>query len=60
MQNLMSRVNPIHCRLRREIRSINKKIAEKEKEKFAIEEKYRGMVGRSKKDDIKRKNDIER
>ena len=56
----MSRVNPIHCRLRRKIRSINKKIAEKEKEKFAIEEKYRGMVGRSKKDDIKRKNDIER
>ena len=44
----MSRVNPIHCRLRRKIRSINKKIAEKEKEKFAIEEKYRGMVGRSK------------
>ena len=54
----MSRVNPVHSRLRRKIKSINKKIAEKKKEKFTIEEKYRGMIGRSKKDDTKRKKMI--
>ena len=31
MQNLMSRVNPVHNGLKRKIKSINKKIIEKEK-----------------------------
>ena len=60
MQNLMSRVNPVHNRLKRKIKSITEKIAEKEKQIFDIEEKYRGIMGKPKKDDIKRKKDIER
>lgn len=60
MQNLMSRVNPIHNRLKRKIKSINEKITKKEKEIFDIEEKYRGVKGKPKKDDIKRNKDIKR
>ena len=36
MQNLMSRVNPVHNRLKRKIKSINEKITEKEKQIFDI------------------------
>ena len=60
MQNLMSRVNPVHNRLKRKIKKINKQIAEKEKEKFDIEEKYRGVLGKPNKNDAKRIKDIKR
>lgn len=60
MHNLMSRVNPVHNRLKRKIKSLNKKITKKEKEKFDIEEKYRGIMGKPKKDDFERIKDIKR
>ena len=59
MQNLMSRENPVHSLLKRKIKSINKKIAEKEKKNLLLKIKNRGMISRSKKDDTKRKKDIE-
>ena len=58
MQNLMSKINPAHNSLKRKIKSINKKIDKKENELIVLNEKYAGCIGRSKKDDKKRKKDI--
>ena len=58
MQNLMSKLNPVHNRLKRKIKSINKKISDKNVKLTDLENKYIGCVGRPKKTDNKRKNDI--
>ena len=60
MQNLMAKLNPVHNRLKRKIKSINKKIAKKENELAVLEKKYEGCVGRPKRGDTKRKNDIKK
>ena len=49
MQNLMSKLNPVHNRLKRKIKSINTKIIKKENELTVLEKKYKGCVGRPKK-----------
>lgn len=60
MQNLMSKLNPVHNRLKRKIKSINTKIIKKENELTVLEKKYEGCIGRPKKEDIKRKNDLDK
>ena len=58
MQNLMSKLNPVHNRLKRKIKSINSKISDKNVNLTDLENKYKGCVGRPKETDNKRKNDI--
>lgn len=60
MQNLMSKINPVHNRLKRRIKTINKEIIEKEEKLVDLTKKYKNCIGRPKKDDKQRKNDIER
>ena len=59
MQNLMSKLNPVHNRLKRKIKSINNKIFKKENELEVLEKKYEGCVGRPNNEDTRRKKDIE-
>lgn len=60
MQNLMSKINPVHNRLKRRIKTINKEIHEKEDKLEMLRKKYKGCVGKPKNEDKKRKNDIEK
>lgn len=60
MQNLMSRVNPVHRKLRKRIKEINELLEEKEPEFNELWEKYRGCYGRIAKEDVERRMDYER
>ena len=60
MQNLMAKINPVHNRLKRRIKTINKEIYEKEEKLDDIEKKYKNCVGRPKNEDKPRKNDIKK
>ena len=60
MQNLMAKVNPIHNRLKRRIKTINKELPKKEEKLERLRKKYEGCVGRPKNEDTQRKNDIKR
>ena len=60
MQNLMSRVNPVHNKLKRRIKKINEYISTKEKDLEVLKEKYAGCIGRPRKNDQQRKNDIKK
>ena len=60
MQNLMAKINPVHNRLKRRIKTINKKLNEKIEELDDLRKKYKGNVGRPKKEDKKRKKDIKK
>ena len=56
----MSKINPAQNRLKRRIKTINKEIIEKEEKLADLTKKYKNCIGRPKKDDKQRKNDIER
>ena len=60
MQNLMAKINPVHNRLKRRIKTINKKLNEKIEELDDLRKKYKGYVGRPKKEDKKREKDIKK
>ena len=60
MQNLMVKINPVHNRLKRRIKTINKEIHEKEEKLAVLKKKYKGCVGKPKNEDKRRKNDIEK
>ena len=60
MQNLMSKINPIHNRLKRRIKKINNEIYEKESKLDTLKKKYEGCTGRPKKEDKKREKDIKK
>ena len=59
MQNLMVKLNPVHNKLKRKIKSITNKIIKKENELVVLKKKYES-VGKPKKEDTRRKNDIKK
>ena len=50
----MAKINPVHNHLKRRIKTINKKLNEKIEELDDLRKKYKGYVGRPKKEDKKR------
>lgn len=60
MQNLMGKINPVHNRLNRRIKTINKELDEKKEKLDILRKKYEGCVGRPKNEDSERKKDIEK
>ena len=51
----MTKINPIHNRLKRRIKTINKELNEKIEALDDLRKKYKESVGRPKKEDKKRK-----
>ena len=43
MQNLMAKINPVHNRLKRRIKTINKEILEKEEKLGHLKRKYKRL-----------------
>ena len=56
----MGKINPVHNRLNRRIKTINKELDEKKEKLDILRKKYEGCVGRPKNEDSERKKDIEK